>query len=84
MKSTGIVRKMDALGRIVIPVELRQKLNLSQNDLVELREVDGKVVLSKHSSSECIFCNSSHNLSYFKGQSICRKCLIAAQNTVDS
>jgi transcriptional pleiotropic regulator of transition state genes len=82
MKSTGIVRRMDALGRIVIPIETRQILDLAEDDLLELHEEAGKVILSKHMSSACIFCGRDDNLVQFKGRAVCRRCMIAAENIV--
>ncbi len=79
MKSTGIVRRMDALGRIVIPIEIRQVLDLAEYDLLELQEEDGKVILSKHMSAVCIFCGRDDNLVQFKGRAVCGRCVIAAE-----
>lgn len=74
---------MDALGRIVIPMEVRRVLDLADDDLLELREEGGKVILSKHISAQCIFCGSETNLMRFKGRAVCRKCVIAAENETD-
>ena len=60
MKTTGIVRKIDELGRVVLPIEMRKTLNLQIRD-----EVDNR----------CVFCASQENLQQFKGSWICRDCL---------
>ncbi|MCC8047877.1 MAG: AbrB/MazE/SpoVT family DNA-binding domain-containing protein [Oscillospiraceae bacterium] len=73
MKSTGIVRKLDELGRIVIPIELRRTLHLAEKDAVEI-SVDGeKIILSKWQPN-CIFCNETRNLTDYKGKPICSRC----------
>ena len=58
MKSTGIIRKIDELGRIVLPIELRRTLDIAERDELEIYLDDDKVVLKKYEPS-CIFCNSS-------------------------
>jgi len=74
MKSTGIVRKVDELGRIVLPIELRRTLDIAERDALEIY-VDGtSIVLKKHESS-CVFCGSGKNVSEFKGKNICADCL---------
>ncbi len=73
MKSTGIVRKVDELGRIVIPIELRRTLDIAEKDSLEIF-VDGeRIILAKHEDS-CIFCGKSKNLSVRKGKNICDAC----------
>ncbi len=74
MKSTGIVRKVDELGRIVIPIELRRTLDIAEKDSLEIF-VDGeKIVLAKHEDS-CVFCGKTKGLSVHKGKNICDTCL---------
>lgn len=74
MKSTGIVRKLDELGRIVIPKEIRKKLNIEQKDPIEIF-IDGtSIVLSKFESG-CIFCNNAQDLISYKDKLICQNCL---------
>ncbi len=73
MKSTGIVRKIDDLGRIVLPMELRKKMGIDRHDEIEIF-VDGDgIVLKKHEES-CIFCGSKDNLRQYKGKHICYNC----------
>lgn len=74
MKSTGIIRKMDELGRIVIPIELRNKFNLSEKDPIEIYVEGSNIVLKKYENN-CIFCGKSTNLIDYKGKQICSLCL---------
>lgn len=74
MKSTGIVRKVDELGRIVLPVELRRTLDIAERDALEIY-VDGtSIVLRKHQSA-CIFCGSAKNVMVFKDKNVCASCV---------
>ena len=74
MKSTGIIRKMDDLGRVVIPVELRHKLNINIKDEVEIYVERNSIVIKKYNPS-CIFCRKSTELTEFGENLICDKCL---------
>ena len=76
MKSTGIVRKVDELGRIVLPIEMRRTLDISEKDSLEIY-VDGESVILKKYHPACIFCNNASELFSFKGRNICRQCLQA-------
>lgn len=73
MKSTGIVRRVDELGRVVIPIELRNKFNISEKDPIEIY-VDGSSIILKKYEQSCIFCGSSKKLIDYKGKLICNKC----------
>ncbi len=74
MKSTGIVRKVDELGRIVIPKEIRKKLDIEIKDPIEIY-VEGSSIVLKKVESGCIFCNNSKDLTIYKSKFICKKCL---------
>ena len=74
MKSTGIVRKVDELGRIVIPIELRNKLDIAIKDSIEIFVEGSSIVLKKYEES-CIFCGSTKDLNSYKDKLICGKCL---------
>jgi transcriptional pleiotropic regulator of transition state genes len=74
MKSTGIVRKLDELGRIVIPMELRRIFGISPQDSLEIFVEDDKIVLQRYEPS-CIFCGSMDNLTSYKEKYICDQCL---------
>ena len=80
MKSTGIVRKMDELGRIVLPIELRRTLDIAERDELEIYLDDDKVVLRKYEKS-CLFCASNRNLVTYMGKNVCTDCI---QNMNDS
>lgn len=74
MKSTGMVRRIDELGRIVIPKEIRKKLEIDIKDPMEIY-VDGRSITLKKIEDNCIFCGSNKNLITFKDKLICKKCL---------
>ena len=61
MKSTGIVRKVDELGRIVLPIELRRTLDIEEKDALEIYVEDDSIILRKYQQS-CIFCDSTRDL----------------------
>jgi looped-hinge helix DNA binding domain, AbrB family len=73
MKSTGIVRRIDDLGRIVLPKELRNVLNIAEKDPVEIY-VDGNLIILQKYSPSCIFCGSSEDMKAYKGKNVCQKC----------
>jgi transcriptional pleiotropic regulator of transition state genes len=73
MKSTGIVRKIDELGRIVLPMELRRTLNLNIKDSMEIY-VEGESVILKKYAPCCIFCGESANITNFKEKNVCDNC----------
>lgn len=73
MKESGIVRKLDPLGRIVIPKEIRRVLGINDGDSLEIIKVKNDVVVRKYSKG-CIFCGSSDNILEFKDVVVCNKC----------
>ncbi len=74
MKATGIVRRLDDLGRIVLPIELRRTLNLEIKDPVEIFTENDCVILKKFEPT-CIFCGSSKEVTDFKGKTVCAGCV---------
>lgn len=74
MKSTGIVRKVDELGRIVLPIEMRRTLDIAEKDALEIYVEGTSVILKKYKPS-CIFCDSNKDIIQFKGKNVCPKCL---------
>lgn len=74
MKATGIVRKVDELGRIVLPIEMRRTLDIAEKDALEIY-VEGAAVILKKYKPSCIFCDSTKDIVEFKGKNICPKCL---------
>ena len=79
MKATGIVRKVDELGRIVLPIELRRTLNIDIKDPVEIF-VDGDSIMLKKYEPACIFCGSSDNVRQVIGKNICAACIEELRN----
>ena len=73
MKSTGVVRRIDSLGRIVIPMELRRTLNLAEKDCLEIFTDGGQIVLMKYEPG-CLFCGELKGVINYKGKNICKKC----------
>ena len=74
MKSTGIVRKVDELGRIVLPIELRRTLDIGEKDALEIY-VDGDTILLKKYAPSCVFCNDTNGIISYKGKNICGVCM---------
>ena len=74
MKSTGIVRKVDELGRIVLPLEMRRTLDIGEKDALEIYVEGSSVILKKYKPS-CVFCDATKDITVFKGKNICPKCL---------
>ena len=74
MKSTGVVRPIDSLGRVVLPIELRKTLNLNSKDLLEIFLESDSIVLKKCQKS-CIFCGQEKELTDFNDKFICKDCL---------
>jgi len=74
MKSTGIVRKLDELGRVVLPVELRRSLDIAEKDPLEIY-IDGNMILLKKYEPACIFCGQAKDVENYKGKNICQGCM---------
>ena len=74
MKSTGVVRKLDDLGRIVIPIELRRTMDIAEKDAIEIY-VDGASIILRKYEPTCIFCGDAKNVINYRGKNICPNCL---------
>lgn len=74
MKSTGVVRKLDNLGRIVIPIELRKTMDIALKDTLEIFTEGDEIILKKYQPG-CIFCGNARDITLFKGKLICSKCI---------
>lgn len=74
MKTTGIVRKIDELGRIVIPVEIRRIFSINEKDDVEISVENGQIILKKYKET-CIFCGKEKNLVQVNKKFVCKKCI---------
>jgi transcriptional pleiotropic regulator of transition state genes len=76
MKSTGIVRKIDDLGRIVVPMEIRKTFGIENGDPLEIF-VDGDQVILKQYSPGCVFCGAvEDSMTKCKGKPICKQCYL--------
>lgn len=80
MKSTGIVRKVDELGRVVLPIELRRTLDINEKDPLEIF-VDGSNIILKKYEPCCIFCNNASDVINYRGKNICKTCLDELKNS---
>ena len=76
MKSTGIVRKVDELGRIVLPIELRRTLDIAEKDCLEIY-MDGESIVLKKYQPACNFCDEADGITVFHGKNICAGCMKA-------
>ena len=76
MKSTGIVRKVDELGRIVLPIELRRTIGIVEKDRIEIF-VDGESIILRKYQPACIFCDNAKDIINYKGKNICPDCIRA-------
>jgi AbrB family transcriptional regulator, transcriptional pleiotropic regulator of transition state genes len=74
MKSIGIVRKVDELGRVVLPIELRRTLDIAIKDSLEIY-IDGNMIILKKYEPACIFCSEASDVINFKGKSVCKECI---------
>ena len=74
MKSTGIVRKVDELGRIVLPIEMRRNLDIAERDSLEIY-VDGDSIILRKYQPACVFCDNTRGIISFKGKNICPDCI---------
>ena len=82
MKSTGIIRRVDELGRVVIPIEIRNQFNIVEKDPIEIY-VDGSSIVLKKFEPNCIFCGSTKNLVEFKNKLVCEKCSTNIANCIN-
>lgn len=74
MKATGMVRRVDELGRVVLPAELRQAMGIQCKDPVEIYTNEDSIILRKYQCT-CVFCGSNEELTEFSEKRICKKCL---------
>lgn len=79
MKATGIIRKVDELGRVVLPIELRRSLDIEDKDALEIFVDEDSIVLKKYEST-CIFCGNPQPEEEFKGKRICDACMEALKS----
>ncbi len=75
MKSTGVVRKVDELGRVVIPIELRRTLGIDEKDALEIYVDNEKIILKKYEPG-CVFCGNAADVQLYRGKLVCRNCAV--------
>ena len=73
MKATGIIRRVDELGRVVIPIEIRNQFNIAEKDPIEIYVDDSSIILKKYDPN-CVFCGNTNDLIEYKGKLVCEKC----------
>lgn len=76
MKSTGVVRQLDTLGRIVLPIELRRTMDIGVKDMVEIFVENDQIILKKYHPC-CVFCGDARDVMTFKGKLVCKSCASA-------
>ena len=74
MKSTGIVRRVDELGRIVLPIEMRRTLDIAVKDTLEIY-VDGENIILRKYQPACVFCGRGRDIIEFNGKNVCSDCV---------
>ena len=75
MKATGITRKIDELGRFVLPIELRRSLDIAEKDPIEIY-VEGNAIILKKYEMVCVFCGNPENVIQYKDKNICPACIL--------
>ncbi len=80
MKSTGVVRQLDQLGRVVLPIELRRTMDIGVKDMLEIFVEDDQIILKKYHPS-CIFCSDARDVVPYKGKLVCKNCLAELAGT---
>ncbi|MBQ3064434.1 MAG: AbrB/MazE/SpoVT family DNA-binding domain-containing protein [Clostridia bacterium] len=79
MKSTGITRAVDELGRFVLPIEIRRKLDIKEKDYLEIYTDENRIVLQKYAPA-CIFCGEADGIVLYNGKRVCRDCIEKMKN----
>lgn len=79
MKATGVVRKVDELGRIVLPIELRRNMDINIKDSIEIY-VDGESIILKKYQPCCVFCGEANDIVSHMGKNICKNCIEQIQS----
>lgn len=79
MKSTGIVRRVDDLGRIVIPIELRRLLGIEEEDGMAIFVDKDLIILQKYEPA-CVFCGNTNDVTKFKEKNVCKTCVALMAN----
>ncbi len=80
VKSTGITRKVDELGRIVIPKSIRENFDITEKDPIEIFTDNDRIILQKYQPS-CVFCGNADNVILFHGKRVCDECIESLKNS---
>ena len=80
MKLLGIVRRIDELGRVVIPMELRRVLDINEKDPIEIFAENDRIIVRKYTPT-CLFCSNTNNIVNYKNKLICEECLESLKKT---
>ena len=83
MRALGVVRKIDELGRVVIPVEVRRRFGIDVKDSVEIYIDDNDSIILKKYEPACIFCNSTKEVINYRGRNICKACIDRLKKDID-
>ncbi len=75
MKSIGMARKVDQLGRVVLPAELRRLFDINEGDFLEIEVDEGRIVLTKV-EERCVFCGTALDLRTYQGRKVCQGCIV--------
>lgn len=75
MRATGEIRKIQPLGRIVLPVGLRQTMDIKVNDTMEIYYENGNIIVSKY-TPKCLFCGNKDDVYEYKDMYFCKSCII--------
>lgn len=73
MKSTGVIRNLDQLGRIVLPIELRRVLSIGVGESLEFYSSEDSIILKKYEPA-CTFCHNASGIKVYRGKSVCGEC----------
>lgn len=84
MKSTGVMRRVDELGRIVLPKELRMSMHIHLKDPLEVFVGDNDTIILRKYQPGCVFCESMEHLTTFKGLHVCRACIQALTKVLET
>jgi len=74
MRATGMARKVDDLGRVVVPAEMRKSFGIREGDYLDISVEDDRIILVKRQDA-CVFCRSSEDLKEFRGRMVCAGCI---------
>lgn len=74
MRKTGMSRRVDDLGRIVIPAEMRRTFGIKEGNTLDISVDENSIIFTKREEA-CVFCGSSQDLKEFKGRMVCLTCI---------